>query len=85
MDTVTLPADLKDWADAQVAAGRAPSIEALAASALATVKAYQEAIATRLTAARAQADREGWVEGEDALTELRAWIAQDEAEDTARP
>lgn len=56
--------DLKDWAEAQVAAGRAPSVEALAA-------------------ARAEVGREGWIDGDDALAELRAWIAEDAASETA--
>lgn len=83
MDTAALPNDLKLWAQAQVAAGRAVSVEALAAAALATIKAQQEAIAARLAVARGEADREGWVSGEDALAELRGWIAADEAEAAA--
>jgi hypothetical protein len=83
MDTNTLPADLQDWAEAQVAAGRAPSVEVLAAQALATIKAQQEAIAAKLASAREEADRDGWIEGEDVLAELRAWIADDEAADAA--
>lgn len=83
MNTAALPTDLKTWAEAQVAAGRAASIDALAAEALATVKVQQEAVAARLAAARAEAERDGWIAGDDALDELRAWIAEDEAEDAA--
>ncbi len=85
MDTPILSPPLRDWAEAQVAAGRAASVEALAAEALATVKAQQEGIAARLAAARADADKEGWIEGEIALIELRAWITEDEAEGVAYP
>lgn len=83
MDTATLPMELKSWAEAQIAAGRAASIDALGAEALATVKAQQEAVAARLAAARSEAERDGWIAGDDALAELRAWIAEDEAEDAA--
>jgi hypothetical protein len=83
MDTSAHPADLKTWAEAQIAAGRAASIDALAAETLATVKAQQEAVAARLCAARAEAERDGWIAGDDALAELRAWIAEDEAENAA--
>jgi hypothetical protein len=83
MNAITLPADLRIWAEAQIAAGRAASIDALAADALATVKAQQEAIAARLASARVEAERDGWITSDDALAELRAWIAEDEAEDAA--
>jgi hypothetical protein len=83
MDTAALPTDLKTWAEAQIAAGRAASIDALAAEALATVKSQQEAIAARLSVARTEAERDGWIAGEDAQAMLRAWIAEDEAEDAA--
>jgi hypothetical protein len=85
MTTITLPADLKTWADAQVAAGRADSVEALATAALAEAKRQQERIAGKLADARAQADRDGWIDGDDALTELRAWIAENEAEEARLP
>jgi hypothetical protein len=85
MNTTALPTDLKAWAEAQVAAGRAANIDALAVEAMATVKAQQEAIAIRLNAARAEAERDGWIAGDDALAELNAWIAEDEAEDAAGP
>jgi Arc/MetJ-type ribon-helix-helix transcriptional regulator len=85
MTTITLPADLQRWADAEVAAGKAPSVSALVAEALATVKARQDAIAAKLAGSRAQADKEGWIEGDSVLAELRAWIVEDEAEDAATP
>lgn len=84
MQTDTLPPDLSDWAQAQVAAGRAESFAALVADALAALKSQQDAIAAKLAAARAEADREGWIEGEAALAELCVWIAEDEAEDAAK-
>lgn len=65
MNTATLPPSLKRWAEAQVVAGRAGSVEAIAA---------------RLTAARREADRDGWITSDDALADLRTWIAEDEAE-----
>lgn len=85
MNSVTLPADLRRWAEAQVEAGRAPSVEALAAEALATIRAQQDAIAAQLADARSDADRTGWIEGEEALAELRAWIAEDEGAGAQRP
>jgi hypothetical protein len=83
MNTQILPPHVKDWAEAQVAAGRAPSLEALAADALAALKAQQDAIATKLALAKANAEQNGWIDGENALSKVRAWIAEDEAEDAA--
>lgn len=85
MNSVFLPFDLQRWAEAQVAAGRAKSVEALAVEALATVRAQQEAIAAHLAAARADAEQNGWIEGDRALADLRAWIAEDvdDAQDTS--
>lgn len=85
MNAIILPADLKSWAEEQVAAGRADSVEALAAAALAEAKRQQEAVAAHLAAARVEADPHGWVDGEDALAELRAWITENEAEEASLP
>jgi hypothetical protein len=74
METLPLPTDVKVWAEAQVAAGRASSIEALAAEALATVKAQQEGIAADQAITRV----DGRIEYPDAVTALRAWLADEE-------
>lgn len=85
MDTLSLPSDLKAWAEAQVAAGRATSVEALATQALLDAKRQQDAIAAKLNDARTEADRDGWIDGDVALAELRSWIDEDDAEASGAP
>jgi hypothetical protein len=75
MTAITLPADLEAWARAEVAAGRAESLEAAIAQG---VRGYQMATETfrkSLDEARAEADRDGWIPGEQFLAELDQWIA----------
>ncbi len=56
MTAINLPADLQSWADAQVAAGRAPSVNALVAQALEESRAMQ---AFRASLDAAEAEGEG--------------------------
>jgi len=57
MTAITLPADLEAWARAEVAAGRAESVEALVAEALATHRAEIEYVRGKLDEARASIAR----------------------------
>jgi hypothetical protein len=74
MTVITLPADLESWARAEVAAGRAESVEAAVARG---VRGYRLAIETfrkSLDDAEAEADRDGWIPGDQFLRELDGWI-----------
>jgi hypothetical protein len=57
MTDITLPADLEAWARAEVAAGRAESIEVLVAHALAERRAELEYVRGKLDEARASLAR----------------------------
>lgn len=74
MTAITLPPDLEAWARAEVAAGRAESVEALAADALRQRRAWDETRRS-LDAAEAESDREGWLDAKDVFTELKARYA----------
>ena len=54
MTTVTLPKDFTAWAEAEVAAGRAASIDALAAKAVAGYRRQLEAFRASLDEASAE-------------------------------
>ena len=70
MTTITLPKDLEDWARAEVAAGRATSIEHAAQRAIAGYRAQMEAF--RRTLDEAEADRDGWLDAADVAERLKA-------------
>jgi len=57
MIAITLPADLEAWARAEVAAGRADSVEALVADALGERRAEIEYVRAKLDEARASLAR----------------------------
>jgi hypothetical protein len=78
--TLPLPKDLEDWARAEVAAGRAHSLEDLARDALELHRRQAEAFTASLDDAVAEADRDGWVEGEDVLAWMDSMIADLERE-----
>ena len=57
MTPITLPKDLEDWARAEVAAGRAASVDSLVAEALAARREEIVSIRAKLDAARASIAR----------------------------
>lgn len=75
MTSITLPKDLEDWARAEVAAGRAESVEALAALALDRARTETERHRRLVEAGRAS----GWVDEAGADARIDLWIAEDEA------
>lgn len=79
MTTITLPADLEAWARAEVAAGRAESVEALVADALKERREDVEFVRAKLDEARASLARGEGVPLEEAFRRIDAWIAEDEA------
>lgn len=79
MTAVTLPADLEAWARAEVAAGRAESVEALVADALRERQAEIEFVRSKLDEARASLARGEGIPLKEAFRRIDQWIAEDEA------
>jgi len=69
MTAITLPADLEAWARAEVAAGRAESVEALVESRLRESQKW-EAFRRSLDEAVAEADRDGWLDADEVFDSL---------------
>jgi hypothetical protein len=67
MNAIVLPKDLEVWAEAEVAAGRAPSVEALAIGALEAYRRQWEELRQSIDDAKAEADRDGWLTIEEAF------------------
>jgi hypothetical protein len=74
MTTITLPPDLLAWAQAEVTAGRAESVEALVERRLREGQKWDEFIRS-LKEAEAEADRDGWLDANGVFDELRARYA----------
>jgi predicted transcriptional regulator len=85
MTAITLPADLEAWARAEVEAGRAESVEALVVKALEVQRARQQYVREALDQARASVAAGKTVSLREALKEIDAWIAEDEAAAQAAP
>ncbi len=78
--TIQLPSQFQKWAEAEVAAGRAESIEKLAAQAMEAHRTQVQKFRLSLENAVVEADRDGWIEGEDLLAEMDALIEELERE-----
>lgn len=85
MTTITLPKDLEDWARAEVAAGRAASLDDLVARALSERRAEVDYVRGKLDEARASLARGEGIDGDAFLAELDGWIAELESEADAAP
>lgn len=72
--TIQLPREFQIWAEAEVAAGRAQSVEQLAQQALEAHRIQIEKFRHSLDAAVAEADRDGWIEGEAFLADMDVLI-----------
>jgi Arc/MetJ-type ribon-helix-helix transcriptional regulator len=81
--SVKLPDELEAWARAQVAAGRAESVEALVVDALRERRARIDFVRARLDAARESLALGRGAPLEEVLGELDAWIAEDDAANKA--
>lgn len=75
MTAITLPKDLEDWAHAEVAAGRASSVEHAAQKAISGYRAQMEAFRRTLDEAEAEAERDGWLDADSVFAELKARYA----------
>jgi hypothetical protein len=76
MTAIALPADLEAWARAEVAAGRAESVEAAIARSVRGYRFASEAFRKSLDDAVAEADRDGWIPSDVFMRELDQWIAE---------
>jgi hypothetical protein len=81
--TIPLPPQFQKWAEAEVAAGRAQSVEQLAVQALEAHRLHAQNFRTSLDAAVAEADRDGWIEGDVFLAEMDEFIDSLESEAAA--
>jgi hypothetical protein len=71
MNAIVLPNELEAWAEAEVAAGRAKSVEQLAADALEDYRRRLEDFRRSLDEAVAEADANGWLTHEEVFDALR--------------
>lgn len=78
--SIVLPKHLEEWAEGEVRAGRARSVDAVAQQALEAHKRQVEAFRASLDAAVAEANRDGWLEGETVLADMDAMISALERE-----
>lgn len=75
MTAITLPADLEAWAQAEVAAGRAESVEAAISRGVRGYRLATDAFRKSLDDAVAEANEKGWIPLEDVMRDLDRWIA----------
>jgi hypothetical protein len=76
MSSITLPPDLENWANTQVAQGASPSVEALVTSAMDARKREADWLDMMVKDALESVNRDGWVDGEVVLAEMDKWIAE---------
>jgi hypothetical protein len=72
MNAITLPYEFETWAEAEVAAGRADSVQTLTVRALELYREHVEALRRSLDEAVAEADHEGWLTEAEAFDPLLA-------------
>ena len=80
MTAITLPKDLEAWAEAEVAAGRAKSVDVLAAKAVAGYRRQLTQFRESLDAAEAEADAGDVHFAEKVFAELRASLDEASAD-----
>lgn len=76
MTAITLPADLEAWARAEVAAGRADSLEAAISKGVRGYRLATDAFRKSLDEAVAEANEKGWIPLEETMRDLDQWIAE---------
>jgi Arc/MetJ-type ribon-helix-helix transcriptional regulator len=75
--TIVLPGNLQAWAEAEVAAGRAESVDRIVTDAVELRRAELEWVRSRIDEAREQVARGEVVDGEHFMAELQSWIDED--------
>jgi antitoxin ParD1/3/4 len=79
MDTVTLPPELERFVEEAVAAGRFPNVSAVVAAGMRLLQREEAELAAfveSLEAARAEADRDGWVSLDEMTAEMDRLISE---------
>jgi len=79
MAKINLPPDLEAWARAEVAAGRAQSVEALVARVVREHADFAGPVRAKLGAARQSIAGGASIPLDEMLAELDAWIDEDES------
>ena len=79
MTAISLPADLQTWAEAEVSAGRAQSVEQIVVTAMRGYKSALEAFRKSLDDAVAEADEKGWLEADEVFDYVEERLAAREA------
>lgn len=79
MTTITLSRDFEVWAEAEVRAGAAESVEAFAHRVLSSHKSGVGKLRSSLDEAEAEAERDGWIPAEVVFAELAALLADEDA------
>jgi hypothetical protein len=82
MGKVTLPAELQQWAETEVAAGRATDAECLISRVLTDHRCEVDVLHLSLLETEEEPDREGWIKDEDFLAEIEARIKNFENDPT---
>jgi hypothetical protein len=72
MSSVSLPPDLQAWAEAEVRAGHAPSIQSLVEEAVKQHRLSDSYYRALVEGAYRAGEAEGWLDGEAVLRELEA-------------
>jgi hypothetical protein len=75
MTVITLSPDVEAWARAEVAAGRAESVEHAAQKAIAGYRTQMDSLRRTLDEAEAEAERDGWLDADAVFAELKARYA----------
>jgi hypothetical protein len=78
MTAVTLSREFETWAEAEVQAGAADTVEAFTQRVLERHRAGVEKLRASLDEAEAEAERDGWIPADLVFAELAALLADDE-------
>jgi antitoxin ParD1/3/4 len=79
MDDMSLPPELERFADEAIASGRYPDRAALVAAGISLLRRQEQARAELLAsvlAAKEEADRDGYLTGDEVAAQVRATIAR---------
>ena len=77
MTAVDIPEDLRAWAESDVAAGRAKSVAAITAKALAGYRRALEDFRQSIADAIAESDENGWLDAEEVFSRIKSELADE--------
>jgi hypothetical protein len=79
MNAIVLPEDLQAWAEGEVSAGRAASVDEVAATAMTNYRRHWDELRQSLIDAEVEANEKGWLELDDVFDEIYAKLDAREA------